>query len=96
MSSQSSSITAGTAKTAPIHRSGVFAAALVALSLVLAGCSGMSSTEQRTLSGGAIGAGVGAAGTALTGGCVACGAAIGGAVGAGAGYLYDKHEKSKH
>lgn len=65
------------------------AAALVA-ALGLAGCSGMNNTEQRTLSGGAIGAAVGAAGTALTGGCVACGAAIGGAVGAGAGYLSDK------
>jgi hypothetical protein len=63
--------------------------------LALAGCSGMSETEQRTLSGGAIGAGVGAVGTALTGGCVSCGAAIGGAVGAGAGYLYDRHEKSR-
>ncbi len=65
------------------------AAALVA-ALGLAGCSGMSNETQRTLSGGAIGATVGAAGTALTGGCVACGAAIGGAVGAGAGYLSDK------
>lgn len=70
------------------------AAALVA-ALGLAGCSGMNSTEQRTLSGGAIGAAVGAAGTVLTGGCVACGAAIGGAVGAGAGYLSDKLEKKK-
>ncbi len=58
--------------------------------LGLGACSNMSNTEQRVLSGGAIGAGVGAAGTALTGGCVACGAAIGGAVGAGAGYIYDQ------
>lgn len=65
------------------------AAALV-LPLAAAGCSGLNDTEQRTLSGGAIGAGVGAVGTAVTGGCVACGAAIGGAVGAGAGYLSDK------
>lgn len=79
----------------PGRRAGVVTGALVAASLALASCSGMNSTEQRTLSGGAIGAGVGAAGTALTGGCVWCGAAIGGAVGAGAGYLYDQHEKSK-
>ncbi|HCI46768.1 MAG TPA: hypothetical protein DFI00_05695 [Rhodospirillaceae bacterium] len=58
----------------------------------LAGCSNMSDLEQSTLSGGAIGAGVGAVGTALTGGCVSCGAAIGGAVGAGAGYIKEKSE----
>ena len=58
--------------------------------LGLGACSNMSKTEQRVLSGGAIGAGVGAVGTAVTGGCVACGAAIGGAVGAGAGYIYDQ------
>jgi len=65
------------------------------LVLLVAGCSNMNSTEQRTLSGGAIGAGVGAVGTALTGGCVACGAAIGGAVGAGSGFLYDQVKKGK-
>ena len=83
------------APTAPPVRIALVAGALLAASLVLTSCSGMSSTEQRTLSGGAIGAGVGAIGTALTGGCVSCGAAIGGAVGAGAGYLYDQHERSK-
>ena len=63
--------------------------------VAVAGCSGMNDTAQRTLSGGAIGATVGAVGTALTGGCVWCGAAIGGAVGAGAGYIYDRVEGSK-
>lgn len=72
-------------------RSLTFAAALVA-ALGLAGCSGMNNTEQRTLSGGAIGAAVGAAGTAITGGCVWCGAAIGGGVGAAAGYVSDKFD----
>jgi len=67
----------------------------VLVGLLATGCSSMSDTEQRTLSGGAIGATVGAAGTALTGGCVWCGAAIGGAVGAGAGYIYDQTQKSK-
>ena len=68
----------------------------LALPLVLAGalalgaCENMTSTQQRTLSGGAIGAGVGGAAGLITGGCVSCGAAIGGAVGAGAGYLSDK------
>jgi predicted MFS family arabinose efflux permease len=55
----------------------------------LGGCSDLSRTQQRTLTGGAIGTTVGAISTAVTGGCVACGAAIGGAVGAGSGYLYD-------
>lgn len=64
--------------------------------LALAGCSGMSNSEQRVLSGGAIGAGVGVAGTALTGGCISCGAVIGGAVGAGAGYVLDRHEKNRN
>ena len=64
--------------------------AILVGALALSACEGMNSTQQRTLSGGAIGAAVGAAGTALTGGCVSCGAAIGGAVGAGAGYVSDK------
>lgn len=71
----------------------VMAVALV-LGLGLGACSNMSQTEQRTLSGAAIGAGVGAAGTAVTGGCVTCGAAIGGAAGAAGGYIYD-HQKKK-
>ena len=48
---------------------------LFAGALALGGCEGMNNTQQRTLSGGAIGAGVGAVGTVLTGGCVSCGAA---------------------
>jgi osmotically inducible lipoprotein OsmB len=63
---------------------------LLVAALGLSACSNLSTTEERVLSGGAIGAGVGAVGTVVTGGCVTCGAAIGGAVGAGAGYLYDK------
>ena len=62
-------------------------AAVLALSLGLAGCSGMSETQQRMVSGGAIGAAGGAAITALTGGCIWCGAAIGGAAGTAAGYV---------
>jgi len=63
--------------------------------MALGACSGMSDTQQRVLSGGAIGTGIGVVGTALTGGCVTCGAVIGGAVGAGAGYLVDLNEKGK-
>jgi osmotically inducible lipoprotein OsmB len=65
-------------------------ALIAAVAFGMSACSGMSSTQQRTLSGGAIGAGVGAAAGAVTGGCVSCGAVVGGAVGAGAGYVYDK------
>lgn len=71
---------------------GALALALVAL-LGLGACSELNTTQQRVLSGGAIGATAGAVGIALTGGCVACGAAIGGAVGAGTGYLYDYIDK---
>lgn len=71
-----------------VYPSRLLLAALCAASL--GACSDMNSTQQRTLSGGAAGAAIGAVGTVMTGGCVACGAAIGGAVGAGAGYVYDK------
>lgn len=59
------------------------------LLLGLGACSDLTTTQQRVLTGGAIGTTAGAIGIAITGGCVACGAAIGGAVGAGTGYLYD-------
>lgn len=67
---------------------------VVIAGLGLAGCSGMNATQQKTVSGGAIGAGVGAAGAALTGGCTACGAALGGAVGAGTGYIMGESENN--
>lgn len=66
---------------------------VIACLLMLSACSGMNKTQQRTLSGAGIGAGVGVVGTAVTGGCISCGAAIGAAAGAGAGYIYDKTER---
>jgi hypothetical protein len=54
----------------------------------------MSDTQQRTLSGGAIGAGAGAVVGAMAG-STAWGAAIGAASGAAGGYLYDRYEKTK-
>jgi len=48
----------------------------------LAACSGMSERDQRTLSGGAIGAGVGGVAAAVVGGPVLAGAAIGAVGGA--------------
>ena len=62
--------------------------------LVLGGCSGMSYTEQRVLSGGAIGAGSGAL-IGWAAGCPGCGAAIGGGAGLVGGYAYDQYEKSR-
>ncbi|MBP2313594.1 YMGG-like glycine zipper-containing protein [Azospirillum soli] len=55
--------------------------------LVLAGCSNLNHREQRTLSGGAIGAAGGAAIGALTGGSAVMGGVIGGAAGAAVGAL---------
>jgi len=57
---------------------------------MLAAC-GESKTD-RALSGGAIGAGVGAAGAALTGGSGVTGAVVGGAAGAATGALTDKKD----
>jgi ascorbate-specific PTS system EIIC-type component UlaA len=65
-------------------------AALVVALLALAGCSNLNHQEQSMLTGGAAGTVIGAGATVLTGGCVACGAAIGGAVGVGTGYVVDK------
>lgn len=92
---QSPAAPARSAASAASMRSAVFtASALAALCLLsLGACSDMSRTQQRTLSGAAIGAGVGTVGTVMTGGCVSCGAAIGAGVGAGAGYAIDKMEK---
>jgi osmotically inducible lipoprotein OsmB len=61
--------------------------------LLVGGCSGMSTTAQRTLSGGAIGAGGGAL-IGWAAGCPACGAAIGAGAGALGGYAYDQYEKA--
>ncbi len=62
--------------------------------LALGGCSGMSNTQQRVVSGGAIGAGSGAL-IGWAAGCPGCGAAIGGGAGLLGGYVYDQYEKSQ-
>lgn len=67
---------------------------ILAISVAVFGCAGMSDTQQRTLSGAAIGAGGGALVGAI-GGDAALGAAVGAAAGAGGGYLYDRNQKSK-
>ena len=57
---------------------------ILVTSLALGGCAGMSDTEQRTLSGGAIGAGAGTVVGAIAG-HTAWGAAIGAASGLAGG-----------
>jgi hypothetical protein len=69
-------------------------AIILVITLALGGCANMSDTEQRTLSGAAIGAAAGTAIGAISGEA-GWGAAIGTAVGAGGGYLYDRHAKAK-
>ncbi len=58
------------------------------ISLLALGACGTSTTD-RAISGGGIGAGTGAAGTALLGGNPVTGALVGGAVGAATGALTD-------
>lgn len=65
--------------------------AISSIVLVTAGCSNMSNTEQRTLSGASIGAAAGAVGTAIFHGNPIWGA-VGGAA---SGYVYDAYEKEK-
>jgi osmotically inducible lipoprotein OsmB len=71
----------------------VLIVSVLVISLALVGCAGMSDTQQRTLSGGAMGAAGGAAIGALAGNA-ALGAAIGGAAGASGGFLYGRHVES--
>lgn len=71
----------------------MLASALLA-GVALAGCSDMSTTQQRTLSGGAMGAAAGGVVGAIAGDTM-WGAAVGAAAGAAGGYLYDRYEQSK-
>ena len=61
------------------------------LLLATAGCSGLNSTEQRMLSGGAIGTGTGAViGALVPGLSIAAGALIGVGAGAAGGFIVDQ------
>ncbi|MEX0696416.1 MAG: glycine zipper domain-containing protein [Dongiaceae bacterium] len=73
-------------------RSFNFNVAVLALALLAGGCANMSTTEQRVLTGGAIGAATGAAVGAIASGGLGAGvgAAVGGAVGAAGGYVLDQ------
>ncbi len=59
----------------------------------LCGCAGMSSTEQRALSGGAMGSAVGVGAAALIGGPLIVGAAAGAAAGAIGGVVVDEMQR---
>jgi hypothetical protein len=61
--------------------------------LLLSACSSMNNTEQRVVSGTAIGAGVGAGVGALTGMSIGTGALIGAGAGAAGGYIVDQTHK---
>ena len=67
--------------------------AMAVLIATVAGCSHMSATQQRVLSGGAIGAGSGAVLTALVGGPILLGTAIGAGAGTVGGLIYDQTNK---
>lgn len=73
------------------RRAGIIALCLLAL----AGCSELTPTQQRVLSGGSIGSTVGLVATVATGGCFLCGSTIGGLVGSGLGYAYDQMQYKK-
>jgi osmotically inducible lipoprotein OsmB len=62
--------------------------------VALTGCSDLTPKEQRMITGAAAGTAVGALGTVMMGGCVACGAAIGGVAGTGVGYVMDQIQPS--
>lgn len=63
------------------------------LSVAAIGLTACGNTSgERALSGGGIGAGVGAAGAAITGGSVAGGALLGAGVGAATGALTDEDD----
>ena len=66
---------------------------IIVLVGLIGGCANMTHQQQRTLSGGAIGAGAGAALGAVTGHSIIGGAAIGAAAGAVGGYIYDQSKR---
>lgn len=73
----------------------ILLASILIFSLALSGCAGMTTTQQRTLTGGAVGAAGGAAIGAMSGNA-GLGAAIGGAAGLAGGYLYDQSQQHQN
>jgi hypothetical protein len=71
-----------------------YLAASLAAAVTLGGCAGMTDTQQRTLTGGAIGTAGGAVIGAMAGNA-GLGALIGAGVGAGGGYLYGRSKENQ-
>lgn len=69
-------------------------AALAAVTVMLAGCAGMSDSQQRMLTGTAGGTAAGAAIGAIAGNA-ALGAGIGAAAGLAGGFLWDQHKQAE-
>ncbi|HET8728555.1 MAG TPA: glycine zipper family protein [Alphaproteobacteria bacterium] len=69
-------------------------ATAIGLALTLGACADMTSGQQRTLSGAAMGSAGGLAIGAIAGDA-GMGALIGAGVGAAGGYLYDRNQQSK-
>jgi hypothetical protein len=69
-------------------------ATVLGLALIAGGCADMTSTQQQTLSGAAIGTAGGLAIGAIAGDA-GMGALIGAGAGAAGGYLYNRNQESK-
>jgi len=70
---------------------------ITAIMIILAtvsmyGCTGMTNTEQKTLSGAGIGAGTGAVLGVITGGSPVVGGVVGGGVGAVTGHIIGEND----
>jgi hypothetical protein len=79
----------------PMRRTNMKRITVAFIVLVLAstfGCSGMTGTQQKTLSGAGIGAGGGAVLGAAAGGSPVTGAVVGAGVGAVTGYILGEHD----
>ncbi len=68
---------------------------VVGLLAATLGCAGMTATQQRVLSGTALGTAAGVGAAALLGGSLAVGAVTGAAAGAVGGVIVDGMEKSR-
>jgi len=67
---------------------------VLAAALSVSACAGQTPTQQRTLSGAAIG-GIGGTAIGAIAGNAGLGAAIGVVAGAAGGYIYDQHKQSE-
>ena len=68
---------------------------ILVLITAMAGCAGMTPTQQRILSGTALGTAAGVGTAAIAGGSLATGAVVGAAAGAVGGIVVDQIEKSR-